>query len=507
MGKNKMKSIFLSYAKPDGGFAKQIYDDLRRSGIDIWGFEADGQVGIDFVKQFTSQLQNRGAFCLLDSRHARASKWVQKECDLALACQRKNPAFDFLPCLIQPIESGSEWHQKELFMGQNRRSYLDLTQYDTGIRKLCRHIETIYVPYSDVQRDRDFWTEIQALGLDRKHLQEMEEIYSRYRNTRSDHPESACRWLNELIEQLDALGAETVLSPRLALAVLHSQANRHKDAFNVFKHLSKTQPNDPRIWAGLAGACFFMGDYHEAMAAYRYSEKLVRKNGDADDLMHLVELIHNIAWVQLALGDHMAAWKELERLPENTDQEPHIAALKGRLCLERDAAVEAKIYFEAAQALYQAKAAKPPLQFFLNLADTYRRLGREQDEERCISDCLSELESEPEALRKLAEHSLRNSMFHRAVGWLSKAIEKAPDSIVFRSELASLFFHANDIDTAKIKAGQCHGLQAKTARDHYYLGLAYYILESPELVKLERQKAEKDSVVAGWPEYAELFSR
>lgn len=507
MGKNEMKSVFLSYARPDGGFAKQVYDDLRRSGIDIWGFEADGRVGIDFVKQFTSQLQNRGAFCLLDSPHARDSDWVRKECDLALACRSQNPAFDFFPCLIQPIEREDLWHQNELFSGQNRLAYLDLTQYEMGIRKLCEHLGTTFFPYSDVQRDCDFRKEIQALGLDRKHLEKLEDLYKRYRKTRSDHPESACRWLNELIEQLDSLKADTVLSPRLALAVLYAKANQHKDAFNVFNQLSQRHPDDPRIWAGLAGALFFMGNYHRAMAAYRHSETLLRENGDADDLMHLVELVHNIARVHLELGNHPAAWAELKRLPDNTAQNPHIAELKGIICLERGAIVDAKNHFKAAHLLYRKNAVKPPVQLILKLADIYHRLGQKQHEEQCISTCLSELESDPEVLRNLADYFLRNSMFDQAVVRLTKAIEKAPDCIVCRSELASLFFYSGDIATAKIKAGECHGLQAKTARDHYYLGLAYYILEAPEIVKLEKQKAKHDSVVAGWPEYATLFSK
>lgn len=505
MAEKKIKSVFLSYAEPDGGIAKLIHDDLRRSGVDVWGFEANGQAGVDFVNEFTSQLQSRRAFCLLDSRHARKSDWVRMECELALACRQKMPAFDFLPCLIRTFEKDSGWCRDELFIGQNRLSYLDLTQYDTGIRKLCRHLGTVYFPYSDVQRDCDFQAEIRHLGLDRAHLEELEQIYEGYRRTRGDRPQAACGWLNELIDRLDASGADTVISPRLALAVLHSEADRHQEAFQVFRHLSGTQPGDPRIWAGLAGARFFMGDYRGAIKDYRQSERLVRKYGDPEDRLHLVELVHNIALAQLELGNHMAAWKELKRLSENAVQNPEIAELKGRICLKRGSAVEAKQYFETAQTLFRDKGAKPPLQLLSDLADTYRQLGRKQDEERCISACLSELDLEPEVLRRLARHSLQGLKFHTVIDWLTQAIEKAPHSIVYRSELASILFHSGDIDAAKVQAGECHELKAATAREHYYLGLAYHILNSPEVAKFERDKADGDSVVAGWPEYGDLF--
>ena len=496
----------MSYASPDGGFAKHIYEDLRRSGVDVWGFEENQRFGIDFIDRFTSELQLRQVFCLLDSNHARESTWVRQECRIALDCRENDSNFIILPCLIQRLEENANWYSNELFKGQNHLAYLDLTQYENGIRKLCKLIGTAYIPYSDVQRDCDFWAEIQQLRLKRDQLQELDQLYKRYCSTRNDCPDTAIKWLREVIVYLDDLGAENVVTPRLALAVIHSNSDQHKEACQVFERLSRISPSDPRIWAGLAGARFFLGDYQGALVDYRHSEKLVRENGDPQDIVHLVELMHNIAWTILKIGDPSSAWEVLQDLPVIAEHEPNIAELKGKICLERGRITEAAKYFETALELDRERGEKPAFSLVSNLADTYHLLDRDYDEKQCVFTWLVDFESDPEMLCKLAACSIRNMDFQSASRWLTKAIETTPKSIIYRSELASILFYFGDIKAAKTMAIECHGLTANCAREHYYLGLAYHILESIEIAKLERQKANVDVVVANWPEYSELLS-
>ena len=96
-----LNSVFLSYASADNVFAHRIHDDLRRSRLDVWGFEENGQIGINFIEEFSNELRNRRYFCLLDSMHARQSTYVRQECEIAMACVAKDPSFTIAPCLIQ----------------------------------------------------------------------------------------------------------------------------------------------------------------------------------------------------------------------------------------------------------------------------------------------------------------------------------------------------------------------------------------------------------------------
>ena len=68
-----MGGVFLSYASEDQSFALKVYNDLTYARLEVWRYQADSQVGVDYVSEYSSQIKQSKVFCLMDSRAARQS--------------------------------------------------------------------------------------------------------------------------------------------------------------------------------------------------------------------------------------------------------------------------------------------------------------------------------------------------------------------------------------------------------------------------------------------------
>jgi len=82
---NQKPKIFLSYAREDMGMAKQLYNDLKRYGLDVWLDTESLLPGDKWKEKIQDAIENSNYFITLLSTQA-VNKWgfVQKELKTAL---------------------------------------------------------------------------------------------------------------------------------------------------------------------------------------------------------------------------------------------------------------------------------------------------------------------------------------------------------------------------------------------------------------------------------------
>lgn len=494
--------VFVSYASSDGVVAMRISEDLRRSGLRVWRYEADRQIGVDFQREFEERIRDSRWFCLLDSKAARRSQYVMKECQI----MRERQAIDGLPdlviCIVEPAID--DWRKTELFEGQNRLSYIDLTDYDTGIQELCHYLEITYCPDFRVPRDQDFKKELFASKIPKHEIKWLVDFYAEFRRKYQTHKEVAEKYIWVLIDKLECLDATDVISPYFALGVLKAEMGRHEAAAKTFGSLVEMNPEDPRAWHGLGGALFHLGECTKALAAYERCKRLLNEGSELQRSSHIVDVIHNIGRVLLALGKPEQAWVELDALSEKESREPNILALRGKILFAQKRPYDAVGYFEQAVWPYLNEQTQP-LSYVCDLADCYLALGRVHDALRVLFRNISACEKDAAFCRKLAEFALHFRDYEKAMTFLKKAVDLEPESIQDLAELASIKYCIGDMDEAVLYAKRCRDLKPNTAQDRYYRGLAFFILGKREAAEEERIQAERDNIIGSWPDYKYLF--
>jgi len=403
------------------------------------------------------------------------------------------------------------WWTDELFTKQNQHAYIDLTNYELGIRRLCEHLGVVYFPASLIPRDQDFREEVFSAGLKCNYVKELVEMYTRFRDEYSTRPSIARNWLINLIARLDDLQASIVVSPRIALGVMEAEAGQHKNAAAVFQRFAELQPADPRAWAGLGGARFYLCDYQGALRAYNQCKEMILRTGHSEHIAHLADIAHNTAQVLLTLGQTEQAWQALEYLsPAGVQAEAYGAALRGRIRLQQRYPSQAVGYLEAALAIFDNRCHQtPPASLMLDLVDCYRLLHRHTDEEKIMQRSIAMFKDDPEMFRSSAGQSLYDFNVESTIQFLRKAIRLAPESVIYQAELASILYYIGNMEASRRTAKACLELEenVQTSRDNYYLGLAYYILGKREVADNKLEKARRmDSIIAGWPIYEKLLN-
>lgn len=494
--------VFLSYASSDGIVAMRICEDLRRSGLRVWRYEADRRIGVDFQREFEERIRESRWFCLLDSKAARSSQYVMKECQIMRERQAIYGRPDLVICVVK--KAIEEWRKTELFKGQNRLSYIDFTDYDTGIQELCRYLEIIYCPDFRVPRDLDFKKELFDSKIPKHEIKWLVDFYADFRRKYQTHKEAAEKCLWVIIDRLEGLNATEVVSPYFALGVLQAELGCHGAAAKTFGGLAKTNPEDPRAWHGLGGALFHLGECTGALAAYERCKRLLHEGRGFQRSSHIVDVIHNIGRVLLELGKTEQAWAELDTLSERESRDPHILALRGKILLAQKRPSDAASYFE--QAMWpNLNDRTQHLSCVCDLADCYLALGRVYEASRVLSRGISSCERDATFCRKLAEFALHSHDFKKATTFLKKAVNLEPESIQNLAELASIQYFLGDMDEAVLYAERCRDLKPDTALERYYRGLAFYIMGKREAAEEERLQAEKDNIIGSWPDYKDLF--
>jgi formylglycine-generating enzyme required for sulfatase activity len=96
-----MSHIFISYSRQNQAYARQLAEDVRKHGFDVW---IDDR--IDYGEQWFEAIENAitqaGAFVIVMSPDSRKSPWVQKE--ILIAFRDQIPIF---PLLLEGREFGN----------------------------------------------------------------------------------------------------------------------------------------------------------------------------------------------------------------------------------------------------------------------------------------------------------------------------------------------------------------------------------------------------------------
>ena len=482
--------VFLSYADEDANIARRIYLALQESeALEIWGYKENGRIGVDFIQELRAKIGESRYFCLLDSPNARRSAWIREECALA----RAGPAIMAI-CMITPEGS---WRADELFPGQNNIRAIDFSDFDLAIQKLCEYLQVRYSSRLTLPRDRDFTKEIFRPGLNSDRAAEIYGLYREFRERAAD-TEFGEAQLRVIIRKCEYYGARHVVSPSLALGIMHGNAGRHVEAAAVFSTIVALHPRDPRGWAALGGAQYYLGQYRESLGTLRQAVNAAVTWYVEDSAERMPELMHNIASVQLALGSIDDADDTLSRLRSADQDHPYIHALKGRILLHRSDCTSALPLLLRA---YRKPAELSPA-VLIDLADCYLALTRTEDEARVMREGIKLFDASPELFRRAADCFLHSRQTLEAIDAMRTAAQLTRASPMYRAQLAALLCRTGANDRGTAEALECTALAAPTSADRYYRGLAWWVLGETAVAEVELALSRENRIVSQWPHYA-----
>lgn len=81
---NPAQKVFVCHSSADKVIAREIAEGLRQLGFDSWFDDWEIKLGDSLVEQLNEGLDAAGAFIILFSKAAAASRWVQEETNAAL---------------------------------------------------------------------------------------------------------------------------------------------------------------------------------------------------------------------------------------------------------------------------------------------------------------------------------------------------------------------------------------------------------------------------------------
>lgn len=498
-----MSGVFLSYASERGGVAERVYNDLRRLRIEVWRYERDGEIGVDFEDEISRIIERSSWFLLIDSSEARASDHVREECRQALGLTHRPVApLRFLVALGEPVGS---WREQELFQRQNTLRFVDLTSYDAGIRKLCIELGATYVPEFAMPHDTDFVEELYAAALQPV---ERDELIAQYRKFRRRYDASRLRDAEDSLrsllldcEELDLV----VVAPRLALAVLYGDLLRDDEAIEAFRIATHVAPNDPRGWAGLGSALAMQRRYAEALDAFRSSIKAIDGSKVPAHLQNAPQVLRNAAFVAGLSGLTKEALQLLDRADASSGATAATLALRGQLLLRGGAAPEAEAILRRAIRVGKRESQMTP-GLLLDLADCLAALGDTAGEGELVEQALRSFPGDAVAHRRWAVFNARIGQLEIAIDTLRTAIALEPASFQFRAELALVLRMAGRAHDAAALIDWCRQRSPSTPSDRYYQGLAYYLAGDTAMAREARRLAATDPIVSTWDEYRDLTS-
>jgi hypothetical protein len=89
MGQHIQPRIFLSYAHEDKPVARQLVDELRRSGADVWVDEEELAPGDSLMGRIEAAIRSSDLFLVLVSPASERSGWLGRELGLALKTENR----------------------------------------------------------------------------------------------------------------------------------------------------------------------------------------------------------------------------------------------------------------------------------------------------------------------------------------------------------------------------------------------------------------------------------
>lgn len=518
-----MPDIFFSYAKEDEAGLRRIYDDLTRLGLKAWEFNRDGEVGVNFEDELRRMIENSRFFCLLDSSRARKSKYIQIECRYAIESKKQR---NFPKIVICTMEEGFDWGTAEIFPGQNTERSIDLTvrNYKTGMKKLCDFLEIRYTPRFMIPLDHDFEEELQQIkmheaGILEQDWQRLMDDYAKFREKHSSHRQFAETLLQRIIFEAEDLGIP-LKTPYLALGVMQAESNRHQQAVKTFQTATQIFKEDPRFWAGLGGAQFYLAKYESAVTSYGHCVQLIKNSQNEAFQSHLFEVFHNLEEALCATGEYFQADYLLTKEFEELLEFPQIQAVKGNILyrlgnIPQACQILEQLFFD----LYPRIDTFKEQQFFVSailvLADCYKVQNKVNKEEGLLKYATGKFADDPEIWRRYAiylwETRQGPAKNPQVIECFQKAIELSNGYIKYRAELALILKATGDEPESREQLAKCFEIEHEpgpiTGIENYYLGLAYYLVNKPEIARHRYELSKKDSQLKNWPFYNQLTQK
>ena len=98
------QQIFISYAPPDRGIAREIGEHLREIGLRVWFDEWEIAFGDSLVEKINAGIQSSNLLLVLLSPEAVESQWVQREWTTALSREMDYRAINVIPAVVRDCE-------------------------------------------------------------------------------------------------------------------------------------------------------------------------------------------------------------------------------------------------------------------------------------------------------------------------------------------------------------------------------------------------------------------
>jgi tetratricopeptide (TPR) repeat protein len=494
--------VFISYSSAESGIVRRLHSDLRRSSVDVWAYDDDGALGVDFVQEIEQQILASDVFCLIDSPSARASPHVRMECGVALDESSGGKIRQRAICLAAAPGS---WRDDVLFPGQNQLRYFDLhTDYRAGIERLCAFLGTTYRWLFDVPRDQEFQDEVATIALPWDFAMDLERMYARYRQKINTEPRVAEGALEMLLSECRDREVR-LLTPLIALALLFADTQRLELSQRTFESASEFFPNDPRGWGGAGAAAYHRARFDEAQPAFRKALALIDASGDERHIKERPNVLAYLAQSLGACGQSAAGVALLSGYPDSA-LTPRLQFTKGQLMRVSGRDVDA-------ESILSRLTCDPDVvrglgyALFIELADCYHSLRRVAREEQVLIQGIDALPVEGELYRRHGALLAREHRFVEARMAYETAMTLEPDRIKFAAELGLMLkAQGKGRDVAQL----VQPLLDRTpisAEERYFLGLAHFLVGAKQVARREYDRSvSADPRLAAWPFYGQLIT-
>lgn len=487
---SKKLKLVLSYSFKDNVLVQRVYNDLRRAGINVWCYEADGKAAASFMSEFLLELEASDYMIFFDSAAARKSTYIPLEIEAALSLVAQKQRFkNLFIVLCEPIfdtKSGKDFRQAAFGRGRwkpleeqisLRRAFElfdfdvfdQFDKYDRELTSLLAKLNVEYHPLNKSPRGQDFNKEVMLTrqaeeqhktylpnngfnSLDREVREIFAKTYQLWDAARFRKSKSAIKILEGLIEVIGEYKCSSITA-ELARAIWYSRQSNHVKSEEYFKEITVRFDADPRGWHGLAAAKFFRRKYEDALNDYYQTLMLLDQHHERKK--HQAwrhEVHHNIARCYLALKKPPAALSQLDFIPIETQEIPEILAL--RICISIAVEDSNKV-----DELYQKL--KPTLKQF-------------EQNENWLNVLLAN------AVGEMSQFATDQGQLKKAIELLHQCIQLCPDNLQYYADLALIYSAQNDTKMLYEIADNVLVKPPKLPGDEYALGQVHFLLGNIE---------------------------